>query len=131
MSRHVVIVVRVCVFFSFFSHRATNCLRVQVVSLGAGKDTLFFRLKDGDRAPSGGYFEVDFEAVTTWKSRLIAKTPALSSMAAGEDDGLTVSLSLFFVCFFLKGLKAYIGVGPARAPSGAAFFFAIGAVRCF
>lgn len=40
-----------------------------MLSLGAGKDTLFFRLKEKDAAPPGGYVEVDFETVTMWKVR--------------------------------------------------------------
>lgn len=54
----------------------------QVISLGAGKDSLCFRLMDKRSSPSGGYFEVDFDAVATWKTRLIAKTPALSSLTS-------------------------------------------------
>ncbi|CAM9216742.1 unnamed protein product [Pylaiella littoralis] len=31
--------------------------------------------------PAGGYFEVDFPAMSTWKARLIAKAPILSALA--------------------------------------------------
>jgi len=57
----------------------------QVVSLGAGKDSLFFRLRDRGVSAAGGYFEVDFPAVSSWKSRLVAKTPALSALADGQS----------------------------------------------
>ncbi|CAM9832892.1 unnamed protein product [Ectocarpus sp. 4 AP-2014] len=53
----------------------------QVISLGAGKDSLFFRLMDRGTAASGGYFEVDFPAVSRWKSGLVATTPILSALA--------------------------------------------------
>ncbi|CBN79666.1 conserved unknown protein [Ectocarpus siliculosus] len=53
----------------------------QVISLGAGKDSLFFRLMDRGTAASGGYFEVDFPAVSRWKGGLVAKTPILSALA--------------------------------------------------
>ncbi|CAN0564842.1 unnamed protein product, partial [Ectocarpus sp. 12 AP-2014] len=54
--------------------------RSQVISLGAGKDSLFFRLMDRGTAASGGYFEVDFPAVSRWKGGLVAKTPILSAL---------------------------------------------------
>ena len=53
-----------------------------MISLGAGKDSLFFRLKNNGRAPSGGYFEVDFEPVVTWKAKLIERTPVLSTLSS-------------------------------------------------
>ncbi|CAM9736840.1 unnamed protein product [Ectocarpus fasciculatus] len=53
----------------------------QVISLGAGKDSLFFRLMDRETAASGGYYEVDFPAVSRWKAGLVAKTPILSALA--------------------------------------------------
>ncbi|CAM9902909.1 unnamed protein product [Scytosiphon promiscuus] len=52
----------------------------QVISLGAGKDSLYFRLMDGGTPPSGGYFEVDFPAVSTWKAESVAKAPMLSAL---------------------------------------------------
>lgn len=64
---------------------------VQVISLGAGKDSLYFRLMDKRKSPPGGYFEVDFEAVATWKKRVIAKTPVLSALTSGT---LSLWLSL-------------------------------------
>lgn len=70
-------------------------LVVQVISLGAGKDSLFFRLKDRGITPAGGYLEVDFPAVSTWKARLVAGTPALSALAGGEPCEAWVFLLLF------------------------------------
>ncbi|CAN0474298.1 unnamed protein product, partial [Hapterophycus canaliculatus] len=58
-----------------------NC---QVISLGAGKDSLYFRLMDRGAPPSGGYFEVDFSAVSTWKAGLVARAPILSALAKGQ-----------------------------------------------
>ncbi|CAN0273439.1 unnamed protein product, partial [Laminaria digitata] len=71
----------------------------QVISLGAGKDSLYFRLTDKRKCPSGGYFEVDFEAVATWKTRLIAKTPALSSLTSGFKHPLRLLWLLAFYCY--------------------------------
>lgn len=68
----------------FFLLCLTVCGTLQVISLGAGKDSLFFRLMDRGIYPAGGYFEVDFPAVSTWKARLIAKTPILSDVANGQ-----------------------------------------------
>eukprot|EP00752_Nemacystus_decipiens_P017718 g15886.t1 len=53
----------------------------QVISLGAGKDSLFFRLRSRGIAPAGGYVEVDFPAMSTWKTRVVAGNAALSAMA--------------------------------------------------
>lgn len=66
-------------------------LMVQVVSLGAGKDSLYFRLKDRGIGPAGGYVEVDFPAVSTWKATLVARNPALSALANGEHASTVFS----------------------------------------
>lgn len=58
---------------------------LQVISLGAGKDSLFFRLMDRGIAPAGGFVEVDFPAVSMWKARLVAGNPTLSALANGES----------------------------------------------
>ncbi|CAM9517014.1 unnamed protein product, partial [Discosporangium mesarthrocarpum] len=47
--------------------------RRQVVSLGAGKDTLFFRLREGGVSAPGGFFEVDFPEVLEWKEEAIKR----------------------------------------------------------
>eukprot|EP00903_Cladosiphon_okamuranus_P017039 g15704.t1 len=59
----------------------TPARKPQVISLGAGKDSLFFRLKDRGIVPAGGYLEVDFAAVSTWKASLISRNSALSTLA--------------------------------------------------
>lgn len=47
----------------------------------------------------GGYFEVDFPAVSSWKSRLVAKTPALSALADGKPAMLLLCTILFDLVF--------------------------------
>lgn len=53
---------------------------VQIVSLGAGQDTSFFRLQRDGIAPTGGYFEVDFHAVLEKKVAAIRRAGQLRSV---------------------------------------------------
>nr|BAB15270.1 unnamed protein product [Homo sapiens] len=57
--------------------RKTEC-HCQIVNLGAGMDTTFWRLKDEDLPPSK-YFEVDFPMIVTRKLHSIKCKPPLSS----------------------------------------------------
>nr|3O7W_A Chain A, Leucine carboxyl methyltransferase 1 [Homo sapiens] len=57
--------------------RKTEC-HCQIVNLGAGMDTTFWRLKDEDLLPSK-YFEVDFPMIVTRKLHSIKCKPPLSS----------------------------------------------------
>jgi tRNA wybutosine-synthesizing protein 4 len=52
----------------------------QIVSLGAGKDTSFFRLQSESRAPAGGYFELDFAAVMEQKLAAMSKAQSLQAL---------------------------------------------------
>ncbi|XP_078487345.1 leucine carboxyl methyltransferase 1-like [Ciona intestinalis] len=52
--------------------------RCQIVSLGAGLDTTYWRLHAADLTPHG-YFEVDFIDVVARKMRCIGRNPALRS----------------------------------------------------
>lgn len=80
---------------------------LQLVSLGAGKDSLFFRLMDRGIAPAGGYLEVDFPAVSSWKARLIASTPTLSALVNGEQR-VSMSSALEFLFFVLLGRHSFL-----------------------
>jgi tRNA wybutosine-synthesizing protein 4 len=60
----------------------------QVLALGAGFDTSFFRLAAAGAAPGLRYFEVDFPEVTTRKAAVIAARPELrAALAAGGGPG--------------------------------------------
>lgn len=66
-----------------------NC---QIVSLGAGFDTLFWRLhKDGNSPKT--FVEVDFEQVTTRKCHYIKSKKPLLEALSGEDSEIMMSKS--------------------------------------
>ncbi|EIW66324.1 hypothetical protein TREMEDRAFT_65596 [Tremella mesenterica DSM 1558] len=53
----------------------------QVVSLGAGSDTRFWRLMNRDKPPNlAHYLELDFPSMTSLKAQRIARSPKLSSL---------------------------------------------------
>eukprot|EP00271_Cylindrocystis_brebissonii_P015015 TRINITY_DN36891_c0_g1_i1.p1 TRINITY_DN36891_c0_g1~~TRINITY_DN36891_c0_g1_i1.p1 ORF type:complete len:366 (-),score=61.06 TRINITY_DN36891_c0_g1_i1:460-1557(-) len=56
----------------------------QILSLGAGFDTLFFQLQKEGRAPSC-FVEVDFAEVTTRKAAIIAAQSSLHSLLESTD----------------------------------------------
>lgn len=60
-------------------HWQNESSNVQIVSLGAGSDTRFFRLQDQGilNHKYHAYFEVDFEAVTKKKVRVMRDNPAV------------------------------------------------------
>ncbi|XP_064915285.1 tRNA wybutosine-synthesizing protein 4 isoform X2 [Columba livia] len=69
--------------------------RTQIVSLGAGFDSLFFRLKDMGLLHGAAVYEVDFPSVARQKAALIETTRELSALvgeAGGEELGV-VALS--------------------------------------
>ncbi|KAG5176211.1 S-adenosyl-L-methionine-dependent methyltransferase [Tribonema minus] len=53
----------------------------QVVSLGAGNDTTFFRLARDSAAPRGGYFEIDFPSTMERKLATLLRSPPLRQLA--------------------------------------------------
>nr|XP_021156196.1 tRNA wybutosine-synthesizing protein 4 isoform X2 [Columba livia] len=70
-------------------------LPLQIVSLGAGFDSLFFRLKDMGLLHGAAVYEVDFPSVARQKAALIETTRELSALvgeAGGEELGV-VALS--------------------------------------
>jgi len=69
----------------FLTSTLQTKLPKQILSLGAGSDTLFWRLQESDLAPKGGFYEVDFAQTTRRKRRLILAAPALR-LPAGLGD---------------------------------------------
>ncbi|QDZ22249.1 leucine carboxyl methyltransferase [Chloropicon primus] len=57
----------------------------QIVSLGSGWDTNFFRLREAKAEPKL-YIELDHKEVTCSKCRSVKKSPALCGLLAGEDQ---------------------------------------------
>ncbi|KAK2517563.1 Lcmt2 [Columba guinea] len=65
--------------------------RTQIVSLGAGFDSLFFRLKDMGLLRGAAVYEVDFPSVARQKAALIKTSRELSALvgeAGGEELGV-------------------------------------------
>ncbi|KAG9312203.1 cation transport protein-domain-containing protein [Chiua virens] len=59
----------------------------QIVSLGAGSDTRFWRISTGPRAHVlKSYFELDFSDVTTKKAMAIRKSKVLSTVLGSPED---------------------------------------------
>lgn len=63
--------------FSRFIASIVQGVRTQIVSLGAGSDTLFWRLAESKALPDT-YVEVDFEQVTSHKCGVIRRRSVLS-----------------------------------------------------
>ncbi|KAL4220672.1 Leucine carboxyl methyltransferase 1 [Mactra antiquata] len=64
--------------------------KCQIVSLGAGFDSLYWNLKDSDLVPAS-YIEVDFSAVTSKKIHYIRRSPALLQKITSDDDDIKFS----------------------------------------
>lgn len=64
--------------------------KCQVVSLGAGFDSLYWNLKDAGTNPVS-YIEVDFSAVTSRKIQYIRRSQALLQKITSEDDDIQFS----------------------------------------
>lgn len=98
-----------------------------MISLGAGKDSLFFRLMDRETAASGGYFEVDFPAVSRWKAGLVAKTPMLSTLANGQHRLFSNPIKAFLRFSrswrgaSLACLSSFIGCCPRKCVARVSF----------
>ena len=63
---------------------------VQIISLGAGFDTLFWRLLEEGR-PVQNFIEVDFAGVTARKCLLIKKSKELMGPVAGGEGDIRLS----------------------------------------
>jgi [phosphatase 2A protein]-leucine-carboxy methyltransferase len=66
----------------------------QIISLGAGRDTRYFRLADEIKSVQFIYHEIDFESNSVEKIKIIKQTPALLSSISGKtgtSDGVQIS----------------------------------------
>ena len=60
--------------------QAEPCVRRQIVSLGAGSDTRYFRLRSRPNTPDVIYHELDFAENAQAKAAVIWRTPAMRSL---------------------------------------------------
>ncbi|XP_053621816.1 leucine carboxyl methyltransferase 1 [Plodia interpunctella] len=70
----------------FLERCGTKC---QIINLGCGFDTLFWRLKDTTQAV-GNFIELDFPAVTAKKSHIIKRNKQLLQKIANEDGEVMI-----------------------------------------
>ncbi|XP_060807261.1 leucine carboxyl methyltransferase 1 [Amyelois transitella] len=70
----------------FLERCGTKC---QIINLGCGFDTLFWRLKDTTQAV-GNFIELDFPAVTAKKSHIIKRNKQLMQKIANEDSEVVI-----------------------------------------
>ncbi|XP_058013486.1 leucine carboxyl methyltransferase 1 isoform X2 [Ahaetulla prasina] len=71
---------------AFLEKTKCNC---QIINLGAGMDTLFWKLKDENLLPLK-YFEVDFPSIVSRKIHYIKSKPPLSKPIMESHSGETV-----------------------------------------
>ncbi|CAL1528954.1 unnamed protein product [Lymnaea stagnalis] len=69
--------------------RLTEC-RCQIVNLGAGFDTMYWRLSNAGLVPKG-FVEVDFEQVTSRKCHFIKSKQQLLEALSGEDSEIMMN----------------------------------------
>jgi len=68
----------------------TRQLQYQIVNIGCGSDTLFWRLRDAGYEISA-FVETDFPDVTSKKAFVVNKVPALKKAAVGSRESLLVA----------------------------------------
>ncbi len=79
-------VIHVLILIIFYGFQVTKC-KCQVVSLGAGFDTLYWNLKDEGLAPQS-YIEIDFPDVTMKKCHNIkSKKPLIEKF---QTEGIVL-----------------------------------------
>ncbi|RLN79586.1 hypothetical protein BBJ28_00004318 [Nothophytophthora sp. Chile5] len=74
-------------------HAKTATSRVNIVSLGAGFDTLFFRLLQRQQAGSIVYTEVDCAAIVDAKASLLSAPETQQRLFPSHQDNLSVAAS--------------------------------------
>ncbi|XP_037301355.1 leucine carboxyl methyltransferase 1-like [Manduca sexta] len=70
----------------FLERCDTKC---QIINLGCGFDTLYWRLKDSTQAV-GNFVELDFQAVTSKKSHIIKRNKQLLEKISNEDGEVMI-----------------------------------------
>jgi len=86
-------------------------VKKQVLSLGAGYDTLYFNLQAAGLAPHR-YYEIDFPVVTKTKASIVSQTPAMLSLAGADpavdtETGSIVSDSYCLMPGDLRDIGAF------------------------
>lgn len=74
----------------FISACQSKQLDYQIVNIGCGSDTLYWRLRDAGHQIST-FVETDFPDITAKKAFIVNKVPALKKLAVGEEASLTVA----------------------------------------
>uniref|UniRef100_A0A3B3ZUT4 Uncharacterized protein n=1 Tax=Periophthalmus magnuspinnatus TaxID=409849 RepID=A0A3B3ZUT4_9GOBI len=77
-----------------FLEKTSNCPKRQILSLGAGFDSLYFRLRSCRILTNAVVFEVDFPDVARRKSALINSNETLMEMLGSDDERLKGQVSL-------------------------------------
>uniref|UniRef100_A0A8V0X6K3 Leucine carboxyl methyltransferase 2 n=1 Tax=Gallus gallus TaxID=9031 RepID=A0A8V0X6K3_CHICK len=85
--------------------------RTQILSLGAGFDSLYFRLKDMDLLRHTVIYEVDFPNVACQKATLIKRTEELSALV--EDSGAEGSGARLYTCSCYTSSALLLPASPA------------------
>lgn len=70
----------------FLAAVTPNGKKKQVVILGAGLDTMFFRLKEAGRLAQCEYFELDFPDVTMQKVAVMRRRKALAALVGLDSN---------------------------------------------
>lgn len=81
--------------FLAWTRAACGALRAQILSLGAGSDSLYFRLKTAGLLASAAVWEVDFPDVARRKAERIRDTPELCALT-GPFQYKDPALALYF-----------------------------------
>jgi len=69
--------------YCYWANRFYENIAQQIVSLGSGMDTTYFRIAQEYGHRMTGFFEVDFPTVMANKHRIIQSIPELSELAKG------------------------------------------------
>ncbi|KAJ7207981.1 leucine carboxyl methyltransferase [Mycena pura] len=73
--------------FQWLQTSASHATRCQIVSLGAGSDTRFWRIATGAHKETlASYIELDFSEITTKKAMAIRKSEVLSAVLGNPSD---------------------------------------------